>query len=658
MLDMQRVVAERPEAGSAAQEVARKEAQTAHLLSQITFLHREVERLEDQLAAVRTKSYADVRKVTQQYEDAIAQKNSDIEELRRRSGSQSDTADLPKRCKLLEKQLAAAYSENSVASIEKNELKVKIRKLEVLLKTRKQDVAAVHRSAEEVEVERSAAITALKMAVEGLSRERDDLSKQLKDSLKRSKVQRVDQFVSTEYSVQSSAAQTDSVERATQVCQVNTIQPISEGASALDPGTYSLKALLEERTRECDDLRSCLEDLRAVQKDSLAMLDSAKRELADEVQQRRLAMNDADNLSVQIRGLQQRCSDQTAAERTLGERIHLLEDEKQHLLVEKSRVERDRDSWEEQLRQYERDVSQLSATKNHANQQLGTLANENENLRAELQLFSAREAQMSYTLKAKDAETQEILMAYQKAAQENESLLESQRFLERELDNARASIAAKEESMIYVQEQLQSLHLREQQLTLDLQSFEYENEALHQRLARADEEATGMERKCDELRHMLHAKDRSVEELHQSLRELSNQTMFKDNEGLLLRQRCDDLINDATRLRGLLATERMRVQELEEANACLVAREVLSLDHHQNEATVEDELKQEREARESAEYERDRLAESYDRLCATNKELDAKVRNIEKALNDARESKDRLHRIVVEQNRTLGHLSK
>lgn len=593
-----------------------------------------------------------------QFEEAIAQKNSDIEELRRRSGAQPDGADLSKRCKLLEKQLAAANSEKSVAATEKNELQVKVRKLEVLLKTKKQDVVAAQRSAEEVEVERSSAITALKMAVEGLSKERDDLAKQLRDSLKRGKVQREEKCVSAVVAVQSTEAQTDAVERATQACQVNSLPTCCDGVTAQDASVYSLNALLEERTRECDDLRSRLEDLKATQKDSLAMLESAKRELADESEQRRLAMSDADNLSVQIRGLQQRCSDQTAAERMLGERIHLLEDEKQRLLVEKTRVERDRDSWEEQLRQYERDLSQLSATKNHANQQLGTLANENENLRSELQRFSAREAQMAYTLKAKDAETQEILIAYQKSAQENESLLENQRFLERELDNARASIAAKEESMIYVQEQLQSLHLREQQLTLDLQSFEYENETLHQRLARADEEATGMERKCDELQHMLHAKDRSVEELHQSLRELSNQTMFKDNEGLLLRQRCDDLINDATRLRALLAAERNRVQELEEANACLIARDVLSLDKQQRDDLGGDEQEQERGARLAAEEERDRLAESYDQLCATNEELQARVKQLEKALSDARESKERLHRIVMEQNKALGHLSK
>jgi chromosome segregation ATPase len=659
MLDTQNVVVEQPEAGFSAQNSTRRDAQTAHLLSQIAFLHREVERLEEQVVALRNKSCADARKITQQYEEVIAKKNADLEELRRRSSGQPDATDLSKRCKLLEKRLSTVNSEMNVIVAEKNELHTRLRKLEVLLKNRKEEVAAAQRSVEENEVERSSAITALKMAVEELSKENKGLKQQLVQKRKRLEVEREDKLTSTELSVFSTASQTDPIERTTQACQVNTAQA-EKGPSLYvqQPAVYSLRTLLEEKTRECDDLRSRLDDLSAVQKDALAMLESTKRELADEVEQRRLAMSDAESLSLQIRGLQQRCSDQTAAERMLGERIGCLEDERQRLLVEKTRAERDRDTWEEQLRQYERDVSQLSATKNHSNQQLSALANENENLRVELQRFSEREAQMSYTLKAKDSEVQEILLAYQKAAHENESLLENQRFLERELDNARALVASKEESMIYVQEQLQSLHLREQQLTLDLQSFEYENETLHQRLARTDGESAGLERKCDELQQLLSAKDRSIEELHQSLRELSNQAMFSDNENLLLRQRCDELINDATRLRAQMAAERNRTQELEEANARLIAREVLSRGTHSISSYDIEQLEHERSEKLSVMKERDCMTEEYASLQKKHEELEKKLVSIEKALREASESKERLHRIVVEQNEALAHLSK
>lgn len=658
MLDTQDVAREQPEAVYSAQDLTRKETQTAHLLSQIAFLHREVERLEEQVAVLRTKAFADAKKVAQHYDEAIAQKNTEIQELRRKNSGQPDSADLVKRCKLLEKQLATVNSEKSVESLEKNELLIKVRKLEVLLKNRKQEYVAAKRNAEESEVERSSTITALKMAVEGLSKENESLIRQLSEARKRSKIQREDKSISTDTSYLSAEAQTDPIERATQACQVSTVSPGKETTAAESPAVFNLNALLEEKTRECDELRSRLDDLNSVQKDALAMLDSTRRELADEVEQKRLAVSDAENLFVQIRGLQQRCSDQTAAERVLGEKISTLEEEKQRLLVEKTRIERDRDTWEGQLRQYERDVSQLSVNKNHAHQQLGTLANENENLRAELQRFSERETQMSYSLKAKDAEVQEILQAYQKSAQENESLLENQRFLERELDNARALIASKEESMIYIQEQLQSLHLREQQLTLDLQSFEYENETLHQRLARTDDESAGLERKCDELQQMLRAKDRSIEEFHQSLRELSSQTIFKENENLLLRQRCDELISDATRLRALIAKERNRVQELEEANAHLVAREVLSSGSQEMQQHDSEEVEREREAKLAALEERDRVEKLYESLKTRHEELEKRKADVEKALLAANDSKERLHRIVVEQNEALAHLSK
>ncbi|KPI83268.1 hypothetical protein ABL78_7700 [Leptomonas seymouri] len=658
MLDAQDAVVAQPAAGYSEQGFPRSEAHTAHLLSQIAFLHREVERLEEQVETLRTKSFADARKITQDYEEAIKQKNLEIEEYRRRGGGEGSGADLLRRCKLLEKQLASVNSEKSVACIEKNDLMAKVRKLEALLRTRRQEYAAAQRSAEENEVERSSAVTALKMAVEGLSKEKESLMQQVAEMQKGAIVQRKDKNVSTENSLCCAEAQTDSVERVTQACQVNTMRPEEESVAVQHPAVFSLRALLEEKTCECDDLRSRLDELSAVQKDALAMLESAKRELADEVEQRRLAMSDAENLSVQIRGLQQRCSDQTAAERMLGERIGTLEDEKQRLFVEKTRIERDRDTWEEQLRQYERDVSQLSMAKNHANQQLGSLASENENLRVELKHFSEREAQMAYSLKAKDAEIQEILVSYQNSARENESLVENQRFLERELDNARAIIASKEESMIYVQEQLQSLQLREQQLTLDLQSFEYETETLHQRLARASDESTGLERKCDELQQMVRAKERCLEELHQSLRELSNQVIFKENENLLLRQRCDEMIGDAARQRALLAAERNHLQELEEANARLVAREVLSLDHHQKQLGASKEVEREREARLAVEEELDRAKKVYSGLQEKCEELERKAMNIESDLREAIASKERLHKIVVEQNEALAHLSK
>ncbi|TPP42782.1 hypothetical protein CGC20_7735 [Leishmania donovani] len=523
----------RVDVGRSPSETSGRDGQVAHLLAQIAFLHREVERLEQLLSTVRAKSYADARELTSQYEQTIKQKNAELENLRHPSGSRSEVGDASKRCKVLEKQLAAANSEKSVACMERADLQAKLRKMQALLKCRKEEVVKVKGSLEESNVERSSTIAALKMTVETLSQECDRLSSELAEQAKR---------------------QRDAL--------------LTAGEDAEAP--HSLAILFEEKTRECDQLRGALEDLSAMQRDALAMLEVTKNQLSTEAERRRIAVDDVENLSVQLRALQQRCSDQTAAERAMADKIRLLGEERQKMLVEKSQIERDRDHWEEQLRQYEADVAQLSATKNHSNRQLSTLANENENLRAEIQQLCEREAQAVYAVKAKDMEVQEILSAYQKAAQENESLLESQRFLERELDNVRAGLASKEETVAYLQEQLRSMHLREQQLTLDIQSLEYENENHHQRLARGDHQAAELEAKCSELVQLLQTKERCIEELHQSLSELSKQVIVKDNESLLLRQRCDTLLADMALLQASFSKEKTRVQDLEASNARLV----------------------------------------------------------------------------------------
>ncbi|KAG5485585.1 hypothetical protein LSCM1_07674 [Leishmania martiniquensis] len=638
-------------------ETSARDAQVAHLLAQVAFLHREVDRLEEILVSMRNKSYADVRELTTQYEETIKVKNAELEELRHACGARSELSDEGKRCKILEKQLAAANSEKSVACMERAELQVKLRKIQVLLRNRREEVAKVQGTLEESNAQRSATVTALKVTVESLTQERDRLKAELAEQAKRHSVERLSTGTVCERQRCDADIQTLCTDRVTEGCQVSTLPaPLATSGEEAE-ASHCLAAVLEEKTRECDQLRGALEDFSAMQRDAVTMLEVTKNELSSETERRRLAVEDAENLSMQLRALQQRCSDQTAAERAMADKIRLLGEERQKMLMEKAEIERDRDQWAEQLRQYEADVAQLSATKNHANRQLSSLANENENLRVELQQLSEREAHALYAVKAKDMEVQEILSAYQKSAQENESLLETQRFLERELDNVRAALASKEESVAFLQEQLRLMHLREQQLALNMQSLEYENENHHQRLARSDHEVAELESKCAELAQLLHGKEQCMEELHQSLSELSKQVVVKDNESLLLRQRCDTLLADITALRASLTNEKAKVQDLEASNARLVAREVLSLDDAAARRVEAEALEGERAAMKAAIEENERISAACERLADQNRELEARVAGLEKSLQESAEAKERLHRIVLDQNKALSRLS-
>lgn len=627
---------------------------SAHLLAQIGFLHREVERLEAQLSLIRNESRLEAKEELKRFESQIAEKNSELGELRELVGRREGNMEMMKRCKQLEKQLAAVISEKNVALMERNDIQTKARRLESLLKDRKKEAVDVKRLAEENVSDRNNTMTRLARAVEALSSERDHLRVSLSKATAKTAIERADVGISWVGPLVLKETQTNAICRLDEECQVNTCSSSGENTHPVG----SLAVLLEEKTKECDDLRSRFEDLAAAQRDCLSMLDSVKKKLSDEVEFRRIASEEAERFSSQLRMMQERCSDLTASERRLGERNAVLEEERQQLLAANVSIDCERSSWEVQLQQYEKDLAQLSANRNHANQQLSSLANDNENLRAEVQSLLEREAQLGFSLKAKDNELQELLCAYQNAVRENESITEGQRVLERDMDNLRANLASKEEGFFFLQDQLRVLHGREQQLALDLQSFQFENENLHQKLYRSDNEIASLNAKCVESQQLLQSKDHSVEELHESLAELSKQLVVKENESLLLRRRCDSLQGDVTQLQSSLSSERSQRRILEESNARLVTREILSSSTGVNAESLSEELEQVRSKLSDFVKEKDALEELLQTSEGKLKEVEAKFHHSEKLLGEALESKERLHKIVMEQNKVLAHLSK
>ncbi|EPY18620.1 BRCT domain-containing protein [Strigomonas culicis] len=451
----------------------------AHLLAQIDFLHNEIDRLESLLASSRTKGNKEHARTVEHYESLVVQKNAEVSTLRAKLSAKSDT-DALARCSTLEKQLAAANSEKNVAIMEKNELKAKARKLEAdlksktsLLKAQANSRTETSEEAEALQNDNSQLLGQLKQLADENRLLRTELHEEKERSTQEKRtvsigVQAIDLSAITAVPM---STQTEKVVSFTcdKECQVDSVIHFTQ---TKEQSVFTLTQLLEEKTQECDSLRSTLEDMKAVQEDTLQMLDTTKKRLSEEVQNFQLSSDDTEKLTLQIRSLQQKLSKQTATERELLSRIALLEESRQQLQKEAIHIENEKRTWQTQIHQTESDIEQLVANKNYCNQQLSLMSNENENLRAEVQKLLQREAQLAFTLKAKDAELHEIIKAYQNASKENDVMNENQRFLERELDNIRATLASKEEGIIYLQEQLSSLHQREQQLVLDLQTYE------------------------------------------------------------------------------------------------------------------------------------------------------------------------------------------
>lgn len=631
---------------------------TAHLLSQISFLHNEVERLEQQVAAVRAANTKEVSVLAIKYNDGLGQKEKEtrttVEELKAQKSRLKDVEELVSRCKILENQLAIALSEKNSLLVEKGDYCTKIRKLETKLKERKHEVSEAQKMAFHASATSGSQIKNLQEVIQVLSDERTSLQKELLRIRSELNIEKSDGETQTERAVVSVSTETNTRHLPERECQVDLTTFTGDG------GTHSVQSLthmLELKCVECDDLRVRIDDLSSLHQEAFSTLEMTKKRLENEVERRKNLSEDTEKLSLQVRSLQQKCSQQAANERELHTKISTIEEQKQQLRINCVNLEREKISLEERLQQYQKDMEQLVANKNYCNQQVGQLASDNERLQSELQRLHRQEAQLAYSLRAKDGELREILSAYQNAVKEVESQVEAGRFIERELEATRAAMASKEQGIIYLQEQLNQLHHRDQQLSLDLQTFEYENSQLHRKLVQSEALATQLEARCDELQQVSLAKDRATEELQQSLAELSKQIALKENECMLLRDQSESLQRDVCRLQSSHEAHLHRLRELEETNARLVVRGMISGENNDRFDLLREEANVAKEALKEKTFS---LQTAQEEL---QKEKEEKIKCIQElevtraSLEEALLSKERLQQVVLDQAATLSHLS-
>ncbi|ORC84350.1 BRCT domain-containing protein [Trypanosoma theileri] len=634
------------------------EENTAHLLSQINFLHNEVERLEQQVATVRENAVEEVQAIAVEYKEKLLLKEKEnrsiVEQLRGRKNRSIDGEDFVSRCKMLESQLALALSEKNSLLIEKNDLSTKIRKLDTALKERKHEALEAQRMASHESVTSGSQIKSLQEVIQVLSDERTSLQKQLHQFRSEKNIEHVHNETQTENALVCTLTQTETVCMSEKECQVDLITYSGDiGAQSVQ----SLTHLLEIKCAEYDDLRAQMDDLSSIHRDTLSTLERTKKRLVEEVERRKLLSDDAEKLSLQVRSLQQKCSQQAAAERELYAKVSSVEEQKQLLRMSSVNIEREKHGLEEQLQQYQKDMDQLIANKNYCNQQVAQLSSENEKLQAEIQRLHQHEAQLAYSLKAKDGELREILSAYQNAVKEVELQTDSQRTIERELEATRATLASKEQGIIYLQEQLNQLHHRDQQLSLDLQTFEYENSQLHRKIVQTEALVAQLESNCNELQQVSLAKDRATEELQQSLAELSKQIVLKENECMLLRQRCESLQRDVSRLQSAHELESRRLHELEDINARLVVRGVMSSEDDDRVNVLREEVKVLKESLQEKNFSLQTLQEQLQREQDERKKCTRELQVAQTSLEEALDSKERLQQVVLDQAATLSHLS-
>jgi chromosome segregation ATPase len=600
---------------------AQRAALVAHLQAQTHFLHAEVERLEAALAEHRDRdSTTTVQRGVQaarelQVRDAkIAQLANQLTSLRAKLSplqkaalesareGQVSPMDLLTRIGQLEADLRAASQAREAALTEKYALGKQVRKLEERVRDAKSSASDVATSAVGEVMHSAQQVARLRDALATAQRERENLQsaleiRRLRDASRRLASVECQTFTAP---VCESTVQTDATARprSDAFCQVDSdgaggvvfpalglLPPSGAGARArahasgasgspsADAPTandaFSLAHSLELKCAEADTLRARLEELALQAERSGLALKQTRDALGAEVEVRRGLEAESERTKAQVRTLQQTVSQLHVLLRDRDAALGAADERAQAALNDSVKLAHERRNWERQLAANAHDLEQVLAQQATASQQVAQAASENEALREEVSRLLQREAQLSHALRAKDGELAEILASYQMCVQENDATVQSAKSVERECNNLKAGVTMRDERINELQREVAQLHQREEQLTTDLQSCDYENGLLHRKVVQAESLAQQLQAGVGELEQQLAAQRRVTGEFERAQAELHKQLIVKDNEVVLLRRRCDVVEHENTMLQTASGVERHKLRELEEANARL-----------------------------------------------------------------------------------------
>lgn len=581
---------------------------TSHLLAQINFLHKEVDRLEEQLQSTRTKSLTTTRNATENYEKLLKEKTLKVEEWRN-------------KYTVLEKTLMTHELEKSEWERERKSLFAQIKSFESSFSQQQEDLCELRARCE---------------AAENLIAE-SDISKG-GSSISMNGRYAIDAVTSAHRATLDKYSQVDFplCER----CNMN---------SHCDLATLVGEGHQNQLRHSHDNLKT----IETMYETTLKLLEETKMRLSLEIERNAAVHAEFDELSGRFGVLQSKLNEEAAAKQNVIEKLSKHEREKQKFLSDIAQIEREKHFLEEQLRQYEKDIMQLITFKNISSEQLSQISTENDQLRRDLQEMQRKESRFLFAVKAKEEECDDALDAYRSATKENDLILENSKTLQRELHNLRTALASKEECILFLRDQTQSLNQREQELILDVQSFEYDNDQLQRRLQKDEVYISELEEKNNELKHLLESKNISIEELHQNLAELSKQLVASENEANALRRRCDSIQVECTSVQAAFEQELKKRRGLEEANGRLLTKSIINM-------TSDEELRHNRLENSRLNHDIDAKEEALRKLeeeLSTERTLRKKVEDylaeLQFQMQATRERADRLEKVVEEQTNAL-----
>lgn len=631
----------------------------AYLQNQISFLHSEVERLEGIVRLTQTDAVAKVRAIEDETAKHLKEKDAEVASMRdelarvrvaaglpKRGGGKVDGEDLMSRCRMMEVQLAASLAEKNALHIENGDLHAKIRKLEAAAREKKQLLNEIQRSAASETHTSSEHAQRLSLLLAASNEEKQSLTAELDAALARLNVPRASSETQTvPPALVASASQCDPpAATATQGCQVDSIQHFADAASQ---SMQTLRHALQTKCTEADDGKMQLATLAAVHKETLVFLESTKNRLSDEMARRSQLEVDVEGLSLELRSMQQQISQQGAIDREKDIIVHQAQESQREAQAKLIRVEEEYRELEREVGRHRKDLQLLVANQNVQNQQVNEVNRQNAVLHEEIQKLRIALEHDKYVIQARDAELRDVVSSYQMLAKETDVLGTSREVLEKENEGLRQTIRSLEERCVMCNEQIGHLHAREQQLSLDLQSFDHEIGQLHRRLQQSQTREAENEARAQQDANTIRALELAADEMRRSLAELSKQIVIRDNENMLMRNRCGGLEREINALSTSQRTDSRRLRDLEEANAQLVVRQILSQQPSQTGF----------DGASSATASNVSTSEPQRSQVPHHDAARARVMELEQQLREANEAKDRFERLAFDQAATLSRLS-
>ena len=618
-------------------------AVVAHLMAQIKFLHEEVERLEGAASEARDQGSQEAAGAAQRFARESMAKDRELERLRLdltrarsalRDPSSARSTSLDSGAKEVEEALRVAVAERNAALMDKTDLQTKLRRMEGTVKTLKASVASAEQAGSREEDRHQHQAKELHGALASVARENENLREELEHHRRRAARPHhsIDvQCSATPVSQVHCQTETDEPRTTTSSCQVG-------GAAVTAAASYDtekdgpLAAILEEKCSELDSMRAVLEEAREGTHFSAMSLKRVQEALQEEGQRRRSAEAEVDRLNTQVRALQQQASQLQVSLRDSHAECQKSEARAQEAIAGSLRAEEERRVWEAQLASNAKDLDTVVAQQSMANQQASAAAAEADELRSELQKALHHEAQLQYELKAKQAEIAEVIGAYQQCVRETESQSHTISSIERECDNLRGIVTVRDERIAGMADQVADLHQREQQLIMDLQSVDYENGLLHRKLVAAENACAQTEARADENAGALRASQKVIQDFERSHAELHKQVVVKENELMLLRQRCEDATRETAAATHAQREASRKISELEDTNSKLAVKGLMAkVAHDDSDATV---------------------AASLEKMQQANSDLAQANHELQSLLDETKRSLDHVTQVLNDENAT------